>query len=183
MLGALEQIKFDLPMSEKEKNYKNTVKNILVKYFIDMNKITILENKKDIAIDELKKAETKLKRNQIDIDINMSAIRYDKPSATSSVGDSSIEKALVTSVDKILNKIENYTFEILEIEDKIEYLKKSTHDVNFIMSSFENEVQKIIELKYQDKKSYLQIANEMYISDKTVKKYHDDFILTFYLYL
>lgn len=143
----------------------------LYNYFENIAKNEADESEIDLLKKNIEKLEIKIKTTNISLNSDVKSIEFSERVQTSSDGISDFEKNMINLIDKLEREIEKKESRIVDLELLIMKRKEDNKKLDkFFDSRLKDYYRKLLEYKYRDNNSNIEICEKLNISESKLTK-------------
>lgn len=143
----------------------------LYNYFENVSKIEAYESKRDLLKKNIDELERKIKTTDVSLSPDVKSIGFSERVQTSNDGVSAAEKNMINLIERLEREIEKKEGKIVDLELSIMKMKEDNKSLDkFFDSRLKEYWRKLLEYKYGDGDSNIEICEKLNISETKLVK-------------
>lgn len=151
-----------------EKEIKAKIELKLYNYYESNKVLSNYRYKIELLKKQVEEIDKELRDIKIEIPVQSSSLSYEERVQTSTDNSSYAEKMLIKMTDKLLEEKACKLYDIKEYQSRIRVIEADNKIIDLNIKDIDEELRKIIELKYKHKKGIRRIAMELCMGKTTV---------------
>ncbi|WP_075809909.1 hypothetical protein [Clostridium perfringens] len=143
----------------------------LYNYFENVSKIEAYQSKRDLLKKNIEELERKIKNTDVSLNTDVKSVEFSERVQTSTNGVSAAEKNMINLIEKLEREIEKKEGKIVDLELSIMKMKEDNKSLDkFFDSRLKDYWRKLLEYKYGDGDSNIEICEKLNISETKLVK-------------